>query len=196
VEIKGFKEDATLAKRVQDLYAKHAPDADQILFTLPTDLPRETLAKWVADSYRVRTRADAAIVNIGYVKHGLKTGPVRQEEFLLALPYANELQGTDWSVKSLEKALCDVSRAPKDSNLDWGSELSFSGFELQNAGTPQCKITGTKKSSLKVVVDSYLVSRSGRWLGRDLSKQVFRFGVDSRRVGFLHLKDNPPQAKP
>lgn len=196
VEIKGFKENAHLAQKIEALYKKYAPEADKTLFTLTQAISREDLAKWVADSYRVRTRADAAIVNVGYVKHGLPSGPVSQEEFLMALPYANELQGMDWPTKSLEKALCDVSRAPKDKNLDWGSDLYFSGFSLENPGTPQCKITGTQKSSLKVVMDSYLVSRSARWLGRDVSKQVFRFGVDSRRVGFLHVKDNPPRSRP
>lgn len=192
VEIKGFPEDARVAAKIQKLYQAHAPDADEVIFTLNAPISKEALAQWVANSYRIVTHAEAAIVNVGYVKHGLEAGPVKKEDFLIALPYANELMGTDWSVKSLEKALCDVSRSKKDPNSDWGSELYFSGFSLENAGTPQCKITGTKRSSLKVVVDSYLVSRSGLWLGRDVSKQVFKFGVDSRRVGFLHVKKTPP----
>lgn len=196
VEILGRGEDAGLKKRIDALYARYAPDADQLVFTADTELTRETLAQWVADSYRSRMKAEASIVNIGYVKHSIPAGPVTREAFLLALPYKNELVGLDWPVKDLEAALCASSLRKRDGDQDWGSELSFSGFRLEGAGTPQCRVVALKKS-LKVVVDEYLVSRSERWLGRSIAGRGFRFGVDSRRATALQLQNNvkPPGAR-
>lgn len=195
VDIKGFEENKAINEKIKLLYQKHAPDADEVLFNMNSNLKNEELAQWVADAYRIRTKADVGIVNLGYVKSGLDQGIVKKEEFFVALPYVNELMGIDWSKAELEKLLCERSRTSKDSQLDWGSELKISGLSLVNPGQANCKVTGSQKSSLKVVMDSYLVSRSSRWLGKDVTKQVFRFGVDSRRVSLLHIKDNPPQVE-
>jgi len=191
VEISGIGEDTEMKKRIDALYARHAPNADEVIFTAEKEISREAMAAWVAEAYHKRMKADAAIANIGYVKHALPSGPVTREQFMLALPYKNDLMGLDWPVKDLEAALCASSKRTRDDDLDWGSELAFSGFALEGAGTPGCRVLSNKKS-LKIVVDEYLVSRSARWLGRDLAPRVFRFGVDSRRVGTMQLQIQKP----
>ncbi|MEO5666437.1 MAG: 5'-nucleotidase C-terminal domain-containing protein [Bdellovibrionota bacterium] len=191
VEIKGFGEDAGVKARVDALYARYAPDAGQVLFSVDQEISRESLASWMAEGYHKRMKAEAAITNIGFVKNSLPVGPVTREDFFLALPYKNELYGLDWSVKDMEQALCAAALRKRVGDLDWGSELSFSGFSLENAGTPQCHVVAPKKS-LKVVVDEYLLSRSERWLGRDLKSRSFKFGVDSRRVATQQLQVSKP----
>jgi|GEM_PF-1277733 len=191
VSISGFGEDVAIKARIDALYQKYAPDADQVVFTADTEISKETLSAWVAEAFHKRMKADAAISNLGFVKSGLPAGPVTREQLTLALPHKNELMGLDWPVKDLEKALCAASMRKRDSELDHGSELSFSGFTLENPGTPQCKIP-TNKRSFKIVVDEYLVSRSERWLGRSIASRSFRFGVDSRRAVTLQLQIQKP----
>jgi hypothetical protein len=194
VEIKGLKKDAQIAEKIKALYQKHAPDADTVLFKLDEEVSRESIAQWVADSYRHVTRGDAAVVNIGFVKDALEAGPVTREEFLLTLPHNNELFGLDWSQADMQKALCAASRRARDVDLDWGSDLHFSGIELLHAGTDKCQLKTSRRGAVKLVVDSFMLSRSARWLGKDISRQVFRFGVDSRRVLDLSIqRGNVPQ---
>ncbi len=190
IDTKVYGVDQGLASRIDALYAKHAPDADEVLAENLTPKSPADLALWTADSFRFKTRADVAIVNVGYVKHGLDAGPVTKEDLFLAMPYANDLKGLDWNVKDLEKSLCQASRRSKDAQLDYGSELAISGVSLENPGTAQCRLTGTRKNSVKVVVDAYMVSRAPRWLGKDIKKQTFGFGVDSRRVSMLYIDKN------
>lgn len=184
-----FKPDSGMKAKIDMLYSKHAPDADEVLVEIPTAKSKMDLALFMADAFRYKTRADVAIVNTGYVKHGIEAGVVTKEDFFLSMPHKNQLKGLDWSVKNLEQSLCKSSMRTMDSQLDHGSGLAISGAKLENIGTPQCKLTGLRKKSVKVVVDSYLVSRSKRWLGKELKHKVFGFGVDTRRVSMLHLKN-------
>jgi hypothetical protein len=195
VEISGKGVHEDTKRRIAALYERYAPNADEVLFTAAASISRESLAQWVAEAYQRRTRADVAIVNLGFVKNELPKGAVSKEQFQLTLPHKNELLGLDWAAKDMEQALCSASRREADGDLDYGSELFFAGgARLENAGTPQCRLV-TNKRTLKVVVDSYLVSRSARWLGRNIAPKTFRFGVDSRRVSELHLRDQKPMSR-
>jgi 2',3'-cyclic-nucleotide 2'-phosphodiesterase (5'-nucleotidase family) len=194
VEISGVGEDEGVKKRIDALYARYAPDANQILFTADSEISREQLAAWTAEAYHKRLKAEGAITNLGFVKNALPAGPVTREQFFLALPYKNELMGLDWPVKDLQDSLCGAAKRAKKDDLDWGSELFFSGFQLEGAGTPACRVVSEKKS-IKLVVDQYLVSRSERWLGRNISARVFKFGVDSRRAVSLFIDVKKPQGK-
>lgn len=188
LRVRRFEPNAALAAQVQALYQKHAPNADEIMVSNAAAVSKKDLTDWVAEAYRKRTRADVGIANSGYVKNGLEKGEVTREEFLLAMPHKNDLKGMDISVKELEGMLCKASRRVKTAE-DHGSDLHFSGIQLVNSGTEKCKIEGTRKSRVKLVVDSYVLSRSSRWLGKDLSRRMFGFGVDSRRVKELHVAD-------
>ncbi len=185
-----YTPNASLKTKIDALYSRLAPNADEVLVKNLSEKSTLDLAKWTADSFRFKTRADVAIVNEGYVKNALAAGDVTREDFFLTMPYTNKLFGLDWAVKDLEKSLCQASRRAVDSQLDHGSQLAISGLKLEDAGTPKCHVSGTRKSNVKVVVDSYMLSRAPRWLGADIKNRVFNFGVDSRRISMLYLENS------
>ncbi len=189
---RGVGEDKKLKALVEEVYKKHGAGADDIVAQVADDRSPQELAQWVADAYRARTKADIGLVNLGFVKGPIAEGKITREKVLVTMPYSNELMGVDWSVKDMEAALCKAALRQRDDDADYGSEIMLSGAKLENAGKASCRlVTPAKKSLLKVAVDSYVLGRSSRWLGEDLAKRSFRFGVDSQRIVFLQLEKEP-----
>jgi 2',3'-cyclic-nucleotide 2'-phosphodiesterase (5'-nucleotidase family) len=185
-------EDAQLKAAVEDVYKKHGAGADDVLAKLSASRSQKEVARWVAGAYRERTKADVGLVNVGYVKGPLSEGKLTREKVLVTMPYSNELMGVDWSAKDMEAALCKASKRALDDDADYGSEIVLDGATLENPGKSNCHlVTPAKKALLKVAIDSYVVSRSGRWLGEDLAKRSFRFGVGSQNLLFLQLEKQP-----
>jgi 2',3'-cyclic-nucleotide 2'-phosphodiesterase (5'-nucleotidase family) len=177
-------EDSEVAEKIAKAYRDLAPEADQAVLEVASPRDVDGVASFLADAYRSVTHVDVAIVNRGSVKDGFKSGVLTRERFLETIPYNNDLMGLDWNAKDLERSLCKASERAKDAQLDDGSELVISGGRLIGAGTPNCRFEADRKSNaLKVGVDNYLVSRSDRWLGRDLRKSgAFRFQVTTEQA--------------
>ena len=181
-------EDPALKASIDALYSELAPDAMDVLGTLKSPFSSEEFGQWVANSFRNSTKADVAIVNMGAVKEGLPQGPLARESMAMAYPYTDDLMGLDWKKSDLEASLCSASRRRLDSFADYGSQLVFSGVKLENPGQADCRLSGSKKAVLKVVLVSYLVNRSKNWLGKDLSSMAFKFGLNSEDAMNLEIK--------
>ncbi len=181
-------EDSEVKAKVEAVYAKQAPEADETLATVSAPLSQEQLSQWLADAYRKASKADVAIINGGAVKMGAEAGPLSLEKLTIAIPYNNEVMGLDWSTKELERSLCAASMRERNDYEDLGSGLFISGAKLVNAGLPNCVLEGARAGSVKVVVDNYIVSRSQRWLGKNLGATAFKFGMSTEQVMRLVLK--------
>jgi 2',3'-cyclic-nucleotide 2'-phosphodiesterase (5'-nucleotidase family) len=181
-------EDESVKAQIDKLYKERAPEAEEVVAKLEAPLDQPKLTQWLADSFRKTARADVAIVNTGAVKSGIDPGPVSRENLLLAIPYSDDLMGLDWSFKDLEKSLCKASQRSLDPFEDYGSDLVLSGASLVAPGTAECRLETGRKGALKVVMVSFMVRRSGRWLGKDVSPVAFRFGFKSEDVMFAQLK--------
>lgn len=185
-------ENSAVKTLVSDLYAKIAPDADQVLGNANSNHSIEEMVQWLSDSYRSVTRADVAIVNWGVAKQALESGPVTREKIRLVFPYSNQLMGLDWSYAELSKALCRAVSRVKVGDADYGSELYVSGAKIVNAGKADCRLDSPRRGKLKVVIDDYVFKKSARWLGQDLSKQnTWRFGVETPLAIEERLKRDP-----
>lgn len=169
--------------KITNLYQVYSKEAHRKMLELKTEVPVERVAKFLAMSYQKTSKADIAIVNSGAIKEGFPKGVVDWETVLTSVPYNNELMGLDWSLSDLEKSLCQASRRSKDRRLDNGSDLILYGAELQNPGASNCKlVVKSQKRMPKVVVDSYLVTRSERWLGKEIKGKAFSYGLDTERA--------------
>ena len=175
--------DPAVAKSVEELYRVYAPDAEKIMARVSSDLNKEQFAQVVAESFKNATKADIAIVNMGAIKEGLVAGDLSQEDLSLVYPYNDQLMGLDWSLKDMEKALCKSVSRKRDRVLDNGSKLVFAGAALLDGGTEDCRlILDRKKARPKLATVNYLIKRSKRWLGEDLSGKAFSYGFEARRA--------------
>jgi 2',3'-cyclic-nucleotide 2'-phosphodiesterase (5'-nucleotidase family) len=189
VPMKGFAPDATLDQKIATLYKTVAPEADESLATSNRLLEKTDLALLAAQAFRSVTRADVGIVNMGAIKTALPAGTMTREALTSIYPYKDEVMGLDWSVRDLEKSLCKAALRERNDFEDHGSELVFAGLKLDNAGTPQCRVTLDKpRASVKVALSEFMVKRSGRWLGKDLKPSTFKFQIDTWAAFELHLK--------
>jgi len=185
------EQDGVVLKLVEDLYARYAPKAREVIAQLPSGLSQTEVGEWIAEAMRNSTHTDLALLNSGAIKSGLQPGALDREKLFLAAPYNNNIMGLDWSFSSLESSLCAASKREKNPELDDGSDLYIAGGKLVGAGTDDCKLeVKNKRRSLKVAVDSYLLGRSNRWLGRDISRVAFRFGFKTEEVVERYLKKN------
>ncbi len=180
--------DESLDAEIVALYAKHAPQATEVVAQVAEAKDAEGVMDWLADAYRGVTRADVAIVNSGAVKAGFAAGPLERERLLLTIPYNNDIHGLDWPMRDLEQALCRAALRPKDPITDHGSELHLSGARLVAVGQPDCRLEGPRRASLKVAVDSYVLGKSAAWLGKDLRGKTFRFQVSTEQAMTRYLK--------
>jgi 2',3'-cyclic-nucleotide 2'-phosphodiesterase (5'-nucleotidase family) len=186
---KNIAENSAIKNKIDELYSKFAPTARDKVAEIEREMPPEELAHWIAKSLLYVSKADVAIVNSGLVKNGLTSGEVTQEDLQLAAPYSNDIMGLDWSKENLEKSLCEATKREKEAVLDMGSDIIIEGAQLKNPGTNNCSLElPNRKKALKVVVDSYMVSRSKRWLGKDISGVSFRFGFKTEKAMELMLK--------
>jgi hypothetical protein len=184
------EEDSETQTKINSLYAKYSPKAREVVANVSQEMSPDKLALWLAQSYLYASKGDVAIVNRGAVKSSLNTGSITWEELTLAAPYNNDVMGLDWSKDSLEKSICQASLRKKDEDgADYGSDLIIAGAKLIDAGTEHCRLElPSHKKALKVIMDSYMVSRSARWLGRDVSGVSFRFGFNTEKAIEMGLK--------
>lgn len=183
-------EDPQMKSRVSALYQKLAPDAETQVALVTTAQTLPDLALWLANAYRKVSHADVAVVNAGAIKEPLPIGPVKRERLLEVIPYNNELMGLDWPFADFEKSICEASRRARDATDDTGSELFFAGVELVNPGEGICHLKGSRKGSVKVVLDSFMVKKAPRWLGKKLEGRAFKFGMKTEDAMMLSLKRN------
>ena len=184
-----ISEQAALSARVQALYKELAPDADEVVAQVKTPKSDAEFAQWAAGAFRKTTHADIAVVNMGAIKSGIEAGALTKERLSMVYPYTDDLMGLDWSTRDLEKSLCASSLRNKDPFEDYGSELVLDGAKLSGAGTSKCKLElSHKASSAKVVMVSFMIKRSKRWLGKDLSSVAFKFGLNSEKAMMLELQ--------
>ncbi len=175
-----FPEEAQLKNKIDELYRENSPTAAEILANAHKDYTQMEMAQWLADAYRMVTRADIAVVNIGVSKSGLAKGEQSRENLRFVFPYVNQLMGLDWAYEQMSRALCRAASRKMEGDSDWGSELVISGGKLSGVGTPECRLESGRKGRLKVVVDDFMYKKSARWLGEDLSRySTWRFGVES-----------------
>ncbi|HVJ66091.1 MAG TPA: 5'-nucleotidase C-terminal domain-containing protein [Bdellovibrionota bacterium] len=175
--------DPALRERIAGLYKSAGHQAHRVLVKLNSARDQDHVAKFLALSYQKTSKADIAIVNSGAVKDGLPAGQIDWEMLMNVIPYNNQLMGLDWSTADLEKSLCLAARREKDRRLDNGADLVFFGAELKDAGKDKCRlvVNGGKRNP-KIVVDSYMVARSARWLGKELKGKTFSYGLDTERA--------------
>lgn len=175
-------ENGDVKSKVNDLYRKLAPTADTRVAEVKAGRDEKGVATWLAEMYKKVSSADIAFVNQGAVKDGLEAGPLSHERLVTVIPYNNDLVGADVAVSELEKALCSAEARPRDLYEDEGSQIVMAGARVVNAGTPQCKLETSRRGRVKVVLDSYLLSRSPRWLGMSLNGKSFKFGMNTERA--------------
>ncbi len=173
---------------VEAAYQTVSPEASEVVAQVRSKKTDLELGQWLADSYKKVAKADIGIVNSGSIKLGVDVGPLNRERLLISIPYINDLMGLDMGVKELEKALCASSARSRDSREDFGSELILAGAKIVNGGTSSCRLQANKRGTVKIVLDSFLIKRSKRWLGKDLSKIAFKFGMNTEQVMNLELK--------
>ncbi len=187
--------DVAMEARIESLYKNSGHGAKRVMIKLDQDLSQERVARFLALAYQKTSKADIAIVNSGAIKSGLLKGQIDWEDVLFAVPYNNELKGLDWSAADLEKSLCAAAKRPMDRRLDNGSELVLAGAELRNAGSENCRlIVDGNQRNPKVVVDSYMVIRSARWLGKELKGKTFSYGLDTERALELGIERHGSKA--
>lgn len=178
-----IQQDPAVAAKVEDLYKNYGQGARRVVLNLVKPVDENRLGKFLASTYQRISRADIAIVNRGFIKAGFPAGKVDWDTVLTAVPYNNQLFGLDWPAADLEKSLCRAAKRTMDRHLDNGGELIFAGASLVDAGKDNCRlVVKDGKKVPKVVVDSYLQTRSGRWLGKDIKGRSFSYGLDTERA--------------
>ncbi|MBP7843998.1 MAG: bifunctional metallophosphatase/5'-nucleotidase [Proteobacteria bacterium] len=184
------EEDSETQTKINSLYAKYSPKAREVVANVSQEVTSKKLALWIAQSYLYASKGDVAIVNSGAIKSSLNPGTITWEDLTIAAPYNNDVMGLDWSKDNLEKSICQASLRKKDEDgADYGSELILAGAKLIDPGTDHCRLElPSHKKALKVIMDSYMVSRSARWLGRDVSGVSFRFGFNTEKAIEMGLK--------
>lgn len=187
ISLADVAEDSSVRARVSALYQRVAPEAGVQVADLDNEKSVPDLARWLAESYRKVSHADVAVVNVGAVKEALPTGPLKRERLLEAIPYNNDLMGLDWPFADFEKSICEASRRGRDAKEDLGSELFFAGVEVVNPGEGICHLK-PRKSSVKVVLDSFVLKKAPRWLGKKLEGRAFKFGMKTEDAMILSLK--------
>jgi 2',3'-cyclic-nucleotide 2'-phosphodiesterase (5'-nucleotidase family) len=184
--------DAAMQAAVDQVLLQAAPDASRILGQVREPMSREALAGWLSKAFLGVTRADLSISNLGAVKDPVGVGSLTLELLLsYILPYNDPLVGVDMSRMELEQALCKSSKRPRDSFEDNGSELFLSGARLVIEENGACRLEGLKKSQIKVAMPAFVAKRSARWIGLDLSRRSFAFGVDQNHAVLTALRVRP-----
>jgi len=184
-------EQPQLRDAVAQLLAASPSGASDVVAEAKVLVSREGLAQWLSKAFVGVTRADIGIANLGAVKDPLQVGSISRELLLsYILPYNDPLVGADVDRRLLERALCQARKRTRDDFEDNGSELFMTGAKLVDDPERGCRLEGVRGSSVKLAMPQFVAKRSARWLGLDLSRQVFAFGVDQNHAVLTALKKN------
>lgn len=172
LEVANTKANPKTQALLSSIYKKSAPQAKKTVVNLNESLSPEKLDQWMADAYRIVSRADVAVFKKGKIKKNLGPGSVLAEEVLMLMQDKESLMGADVPLKEFKKAICGV----KTDSLY--APFILSGATLVQDEFQPCSVRGLMKKTIKVVISKNLLYAK-KDFSQKFKSRFFRFGVSS-----------------